>query len=277
MNDLECMEVCGGNGSAENQFARPGLDVSVWSTKALRDTGGSDVHFLSSCASGRITRSLIADVCGHDPVFSELAAELRDLMMQNVNAIKQTRFVREMSVRFHEFSDRGGFATALVCTFFAPTKSLAVCNAGHPPPLVFRAKQNSWSVLKQASSASDCADHLPPGVLGADEYQEFSTRLDDDDMVLSYSNTLTESRKSNGQILGVAGLLDRIKSITANDPSRIVSMLVGSIQEDNPDNLTDGDSTVVLCRATKTGVGFKNNLLAPFRLLGSVCDKTRLE
>lgn len=276
MNDLECMEVWGGNGSAENHFERPGLDVSVWSMKALHDAGGSDVHFLSSCASGRITRSLIADVCGHDPVFSELAAELRDLMMQNVNAINQTQFVRDMSDRFHEFSDRGGFATALVSTFFAPTKSLAVCNAGHPPPLVFRAEQNKWSVLKQTSAASHCAEHLPPEVLALDEYQEFSTSLNEDDMVLSYSNVLTESRKSNGQYMGVSGLLERVESISASDPGRIVSTLVGSIRDDNPDNLTEGDATVVLCSAAQTGVGFKD-MLAPFRLLGSVCDKTRLE
>ena len=51
----------------------------------------------------------------------------------------------------------------------------------------------------RASYQSSASGRITRSLI-ADEYQEFSTRLDEDDMVLSYSNTLTESRKSNGSI-----------------------------------------------------------------------------
>lgn len=277
-NDLHCMEVWGGNGSAENFFARPGLDVWVWSKgEEVCHAGGNDIHLLSSCASGRITRALIADICGPGTVLTELGLEFRNLLMRNVNAIKQSRVVREMGTRLCEFSEKGGFASVLVSTYFAPTRSLSICNAGHPPPLLFRAAENEWSMLKQAPGKGGAADNLPLGVMGEDEFQEFSTNLSDGDMVVCYSNNLTECRDSTGRTIGVVGLLERLKEITSENPGETVRKLTSAVREEHADNLAEHDTTVLLCRATATRVGLKNNLLAPLRLIRRVSDNTQLK
>lgn len=277
-NELHCMEVWGGNGAAENHFARPGLDVWVWSKpeEGCR-TGGNDLHLLSSCASGRITRALIADICGPDSVLTELGGEFRDLLLRNANAIKQSRVIREMSVRLRDFSAKGGFASALITTYFAPTRSLAVCNAGHPPPLLFRARENKWSVLKQTPASESASDDPPLGVLSEDEFQEFQTHLSQGDMVLTYSNSLTECRDGSGQTIGVVGLLERVKRIADEHPSDIVGKLTTTVRHEHPENLAESDATVLLGRASGTRVGWKNNLLAPLRLLGRVSDNTQLD
>ena len=69
------------------------------------DAGG-DVYYVSACATGRITRLLVADVSGHGANVRDTAISLRDLMRQYVNHIDQTRFVRldEQKVR----ADVGG-------------------------------------------------------------------------------------------------------------------------------------------------------------------------
>ena len=126
---MQCMEVWGGNRAAERSFQTPGLSVSIYSRPFGQAVGGGDVYYVSSCASGRITRILLADVSGHGEMVSNMAVGLRDLMRRNVNYIKQTRFVRAMNQQFAEFNEHGGFATALVSTFFAPTKTFALCNA----------------------------------------------------------------------------------------------------------------------------------------------------
>ena len=90
-------------------------------------------------ATGRITRLLVADVSGHGEVVCALAGELRDLMRKYVNYLDQGQFVRSMNERFLRLSTHGCFATAVVTTFFAPTNHLSLCNAGHPPPLIYRA------------------------------------------------------------------------------------------------------------------------------------------
>ena len=41
-------------------------------------------------------------------------------------------------------------------------------------------------------------------------------------------------------------------------------------------NLTDDDATMILGHFTSTKVRMRDNLMAPFRLLGDVCDNTKL-
>ena len=137
---MQCMEVWGGNSPVDRGFDIPGLDVWVYSRPFERSKGGGDVYYVSSCASGRITRLLLADVSGHGQAVANIASDLRDLMRRNVNFINQSRFVRELNQQFCEPLAQGGFATALVCTFFTPTRSLQFCNAGHPVPMLYRAE-----------------------------------------------------------------------------------------------------------------------------------------
>lgn len=274
---MNCMEVCGGSGSTEMSYARPGLDVWVWSNShGGVEIDGGDIHFLSSCASGRVTRMLLADICGHGSAFGDLAVELRDLMICHVNSIKQARFIRQMHRRFLASSDRGGFATALLSTYFAPTKSFTLCNAGHPTPLVYRAAVGAWSVLEQPKSAPSAINDTPLGVINQDEYQQFSTRLENNDMVLSYSNLLTECRDRDGRTLGIDGLLRQVEHTDPARASDILPSLINRLRPWNVDPLATGDATLLLCRATDRGAGWKNSFLAPLRMLRAVEDNTRL-
>jgi serine phosphatase RsbU (regulator of sigma subunit) len=198
-------------------------------------------------------------------------------MIRNVNWPKQRRIVEQTQQRLEQFSTQGAFATTLISTFFAPTKSFTLCNAGHPSPLVFRAATGCWSEMKRSQTASGTHDPCELGVLELQEYQQFETHLDDGDMVLGYSNVLTECRRANGQILGVNGLLNQVEQIDAGRPANFVSSLIARIEGANAANLRDHDATVILCRAAKRRVGWRNNLLAPFRLFRSVNDETHFE
>ena len=101
--------------------------------------------------------------------------------------------------------------------------------------------------------------------------------MDTGDIVLCYSNVLTECRDAGGQTLGVSGLLQRVRAIHVQHPTDVVSTLIESIRDEHPENLDAVDATVLLCRATDGSIGWKNNLLAPFRLMGTVSDSTQFE
>lgn len=273
---MNCMEVWGGHEARNNRLRRPGLDVWIWSDpRSSTNAGGGDLHLLSSCASGRITRMLLADVCGFGSLFSEIASELRDLMKRNVNTIGQTRAVRDMSCRLEDASQRGGFASTLMSTYFAPTHSFTLCNAGHPPPLLYRAADANWSLLKGTSSSAS-VDDASPSVLRRDEYQEFKTKLEIGDLVLSYSNSLTECRGSDGATLGLDGLLTRAQELDPARPAEMGPSLANRIRDEHSENLTKDDATILLCRATETPVAWRDNMLAPFRLLRSASDQTTI-
>jgi phosphoserine phosphatase RsbU/P len=181
-----------------------------------------------------------------------------------------------MNQQFVEVAEQGGFATALVSTFFAPTKTFALCNAGHPPPLVFRRAARGWSWLINDAEESKPAEDMPLGITGDVRYRQFQVRLEPGDMVLSDSDAVTESNDADGRQLGQAGILRLVRELQTTKPNELISALVERISDLADSNLKQDDATLLLCQATGGGVSLKNNLLAPFRLFGSVTDRTKL-
>ena len=77
--------------------------------------------------------------------------------------------------------------------------------------------------------------------------------------------------------LGVDGLLKAVAQIDSSRPSEMIATLIRRIREVDSPSLGDHDATVLLCRATDRPVGWRDNLLAPLRLLRSVTEKTQLD
>ena len=93
---MTCMEIWGGNRAINKRFEAPGLDIYVHSAPYKESkTGGGDIYYVTSCASGRISRLLLADVSGHGADVSDIAITLRDLLRENVNKISQEKFVSQ--------------------------------------------------------------------------------------------------------------------------------------------------------------------------------------
>src|SRR3984957_1169221 len=136
---MTCMEVWGGSQLTTRGVEMGGLDAWVYSKPFGDAQRGGDVYYASSCATGRITRLLLADVSGHGISVASTAADLRTLMRRFVNRLDQTEFVRLLNQQFAALSKTGTFATAIVATFFEPSRRMTVCNAGHPRPLLYRA------------------------------------------------------------------------------------------------------------------------------------------
>lgn len=277
---MQCMEVWGGNVRVERHFQMPGLDVWISCQPEGQAHAGGDVYYLSSCASGRITRILLADVSGHGELVAGTAVGLRDLMRKNVNVISQRRFVAAMNQQFSAASAAGSFATAVVSSFFAPTRSLSLCNAGHPNPLLFRAARREWTLLDVTAAPQDSAESvtdLPLGVIDQVGYQELEFHLDKGDRVLCYTDAFSEAQGTDGELLGVQGVLKIVASIRDSGEQAFLSSLVKTIRALHPDNSSRDDATLVLFCANGTGSLLRDNLLAPFRLLRTVTDASRIE
>lgn len=286
--NLQCMDVWGGNISRNTYLQRPGLDVWVWSDPKSRPAnGGGDLHLLSSCASGRITRFLLADICSLGSQFHQICGNFRDLLKRHLNSIQQAKAVREMSRQLDSASAEGGFASTLIGTYFATTRTLSLCNAGHPQPLLYRAGEKKWSVIRPTSSENMYSPptkafdlrlgDTPDGVMAEDEYQNFETKLDFGDLFFSYSNSLTECRGSNGRTIGVTGIQRRLAALHADSPASLAQQLVEQLRDESSDNLQEEDATIIIGRASQTKVGWRDNLLAPLRLMRSASDHTDIE
>ena len=271
---MQCMEVWGGNSYVNRGLKTPGLQVWVYSQPYENASNGGDVYYVSSCASGRITRLLLADVCGHGGAVADISADLRNLMRRNVNLINQSRFVSEMNQQFANSIASDEFATALVCTFFSPTRSLQFCNAGHPVPYLYQARRNEWVAASDAANVTiaEGVSDVPLGVIDEAEYSEFEVRLEPGDMVMCVSDAFTECADKAGQLLGPHGLLNVIRQLNVSHPESMISELSQLLAEQQKDNLNTDDASVILFRADGTGPSLASDIMVPMRLLRGVRD-----
>lgn len=263
---LQCSEVWGGNDEVERAVSMPGLDAWVLSKPHAGDAAGGDIHYLSSCATGRIGRVLIADVAGHGEQVAKIAVRLRNLMRQYVNYVDQTKLMGEINREFAAVSEGGRFATAIVATFWGPTGEIDLTIAGHPPPLVYRGEKRAWEALgasprggrgghaADAGEAGSEGDNIPLGIFDASTYGREKVRLGRGDALLLYTDALIEARSAAGAFLGSAGLLAMLNDATTSgsgEGGAIAEGLMRSVHQRLlafTGSALDDDATMLLLR-----------------------------
>lgn len=264
---MVCMEVAGGNVAYEGGLSLPGLEAWVITRPYRGETGGGDVHYVSSCASGRITRMLVADVSGHGERVVKTSAALRDIMRKYVNYVDQTRVVRAINTAFGGVS-AGRFATAVVATFWEPTSRLVLCNAGHPRPLKMRARDGAWTALSLKGSGGGDGDeilNLPLGIEELTRYEQIGTRMRLNDCVLVYTDALIEVSGPDGRQLGEQGLLAMLAGRSTDNPTWFLRTLLGDLTDWAGGSLGD-DATAMLIKRTATRASFLVGLGSPLRI-----------
>jgi serine phosphatase RsbU (regulator of sigma subunit) len=256
---MACMEVWGGNRAIDNGVVMPGMDAWVYSRPFAGASGsaeaGGDIHYVSSCASGRITRLIVADVSGHGAPVAKAAEALRRLMRKHSNSIDQTRMVEAVNREFGEIGEdaigSGGamFATAVVATYFSPTDELAVSNAGHPRPMRYDARARTWSRVENAEPKGAAGpSNLPLGVVEEARYPSAVLRLRPDDLVLFYTDSLVEAKDAEGRLLGHEGLRRLLGTVDAARPETLVGELLERIAALSGTEAFDDDVTALLVR-----------------------------
>jgi serine phosphatase RsbU (regulator of sigma subunit) len=223
------MEIWGGNQAIDRAVATPGLDLWVYSRPHEGAPGGGDVHYVSLCGGGMITRFILADVSGHGDSVAELAKSLRVLMRKHINRKDQSRFVQALNREFSELAKLSRFATAVVATYLTKGDVLAVCNAGHPRPLYRRASTGDWAVLTHDGADSAGPADLPLGILDETGYTLVEIPLGRGDLVLVYTDALTEAEDANGRQLGEAGLLDLVRRLNPTNLATFPAALVAAL------------------------------------------------
>jgi serine phosphatase RsbU (regulator of sigma subunit) len=275
---MDCMEVWGGSQLADRAVQFSGLEAWVYSKPHGQAARGGDVVYASSCATGRITRLMLADVAGHGRAVAATAADLRLLMRRFVNRLDQTELVRLLNQQFAGLSRKAVFATAVVSTFFAPTRRLIVCNAGHPHPLLYRASRREWVPLcDDEPDAAAGPRNLPLGILSIADYDQFDVELDEGDCVLAYTDALTESQDADGEILGEPGVLRILRLMGEVDAASLIPALLDEIADRYPENLSTDDLTLLVVRANAKELRFTlvERLRAFARLVGAMIGAIR--
>jgi phosphoserine phosphatase RsbU/P len=119
--------------------------------------------------------------------------------------------------KLHDFllplMPRNRFATAVMATL-SEDGTLTVANAGHCPPLLLRADGS----IEEIGSTGPIL-----GILPVAKWRTFTTRLEEGDSLVLYSDGVTESVR-NGEELGVCGLRKLVREV-GSSPSVILGAL----------------------------------------------------
>lgn len=245
-----------------------GLEAWVYSRPHAGAAAGGDVVYASSCATGRITRLLVADVAGHGTVVADAAADLQRLMRRFVNHLDQSEMVRRMNRQFSALPTRAAFATAVVATYFAPTRRLTLSNAGHPRPLHYVAARGEWRLLGTGGEAPPPGPrNVPLGLLALADYDAADIELQDGDLVLAYTDALIEALDEAGAPLGEAGVLDIVRTLVPTPAAALIDVLLTTLHARV--QLDADDVTIVCLQATARPV--RHGLAARLHAFGRLC------
>ncbi len=208
--------------------------------------GGGDVHYVSVCSKGMVSRIALADVSGHGPSASSVAERLRALLRAHTDSWDQSLLMRELSDAFHEGQVRGQFATATVLGFYVETSELLFTNAGHPPALWYCAKEKTWDFLQESTRFAQTVENLPLGVIAGTNYSQTAVRLGPNDLLVLYTDGISETLNDAGRQLDIEGLLDLARHLNVEEPVGFGKALLAGVQAFRGSAHRRDDETVVV-------------------------------
>ncbi|HEV2499032.1 MAG TPA: PP2C family protein-serine/threonine phosphatase [Terriglobia bacterium] len=243
---LACFELWGGNRSEDHTVELPGLLGWVYSVPLDSASGGGDLHYFSVCSKGMISRIAVADVAGHGPQANSMAVKLREALQQHTDHWDQSALMQELNEAFLSASARSPYATAAVLSFYRDTAELLFSNAGHPPPLWYRASERSWHFLEDCTPFAVDIEGLPLGVIPGTTYSQTGVQVGFGDLLVLYTDGITETIDSSNNELGNTGLLKMAKGLADKSPVEVIRALTSDIQTFRGDAPRRDDETLVV-------------------------------
>jgi sigma-B regulation protein RsbU (phosphoserine phosphatase) len=184
--------------------APPTAGVGVASFYRPAHHAGGDYYDAGPLSDGNIG-VLIADVSGHGTAAAVLMAILRTVVHDEVDRFRITNPAALLDHANDHFGaiglpSRGAFITAFSGTLDSKAGRLTYSCAGHPSPRLLRAANGNVTPIAGATS-------FPLGILdNPPRHAEETVELEPGDLLLLYSDGITEARSPSGEFFGEARL-----------------------------------------------------------------------
>jgi len=144
----------------------------------------------------------IGDVCGKG-IPAALVMSMTQAVFRTVAAKEDdpARIVQDMNTMASRGNSTGMFATLFVGVLDLSTGRLRYSNAGHEHPLV---------ITGSGVRTLEARAHLPIGVMEETRYQDQETQIAPGDMIMLYTDGLTEAMNAEHELFGKARILQAI-------------------------------------------------------------------
>jgi len=242
---LACLELRGGNDLAAYSAELPGLSGWVSCSPLRPSSRGGDLYYLSACSQGVVARVVLADVAGHGEVVSAAAVRLREALHQHVDHWDQSELIRELNDSFLRTTGQAQYATAFLASFYAHSGELLFTNAGHLPPLWYRAATGEWSLMYESTPLSKEVVDLPLGMIAGTAYSQTAVQLEPGDLLLLYTDGISESQDESGEQLGLDRLLSVARTFPTESAAAAGKALLAAVERFRGTTGAADDETVV--------------------------------
>ena len=270
---FECGEVFGGNRAVDLPISLPGISGYVRSIPCQSRVGG-DIHYISTCGSGLMSRFAIADVVGHGADVESVSSHAHTLLRRFMNALDHSDALQTLNDRLSSLGLEA-LTTAAVFTFFPPTRTLSFSYAGHPPAWYYSQALHRWFRLElRPGQKSDTLDHtnFPLAVSGETEYSIDQIKVMPGDKMVVISDGLTDALNDECNIFGARRVERILNYFPGLGSSELINALLSGLSEFcGSKRFTHDDVTVIalefepISRAECLRLFLRNRVARPFR------------
>ncbi|MCX8032468.1 MAG: SpoIIE family protein phosphatase [Thermoleophilia bacterium] len=217
----------------------PGLEagVAIVSATELAKAGGDFYDVYDLGAAGVLL--VVGDVSGRGLEALGIATQVRYTIQAQVTANRRpAQVLGQANQLLVKILPERRFVTIALCLVDPTRRSVTVCLAGHPPP-----------VVAHRGGARQLGDK-PNGPLGVFEdltFSESSHRLEPGETLILYTDGVTEARKAN-KLFGLEGLCAVAQSVADRHPQEVADSVCHASLEFHDPQLPADDRLVLAVR-----------------------------
>lgn len=266
--EFVCSEIWGGNRPIDREVQAPGMRGRLFSRPCDGGSGG-DVHYLSVCGSGLLSRLCVADVAGHGEAVSTVSRQIHGLLRKFMNNLDQRRVLAELN-RTLESADEPILTTAAAFSYYPPSRTLSYSYAGHPPALYFNRSLMRWSVLELPPTGGRGLFNVPLSVDSKAGFTRGKHHVEMGDRLLVLTDGVLEAPAPGGELFGADRLVALLSRYCAESPSQLAEHIIAAlISFTSDESLHHDDVTFMLVEFEPGPAGpaiwhaVRNRLLRP--------------
>lgn len=168
---------------------------------------------------------VIADVSGHSIGPALFMVETRSAIRAQANQWESPSATLSVlnNFLFNDLNNADYFITLFYLQYDINTQQLSFANAGHPPPLLLSPSQTECRQLD--------ADGMILGVRKDIVFEEKTTTLSQGDLILLYTDGLTEAETPDGEFFGLKRVSDLFIEYAQHPPEKIIAELLKHLKQ----------------------------------------------
>lgn len=185
---------------------------------------------------------LIADVSGHSVGAALIMAEVRTLLRAQFTPSQSSSSILQSlnTLLYDDLTRAELFITMFYAKYNAATGKLSYSNAGHNRPMIHRSGEASCMELD--------TEGLIIGVKRSVIFEERSVLLLPEDVVIFYTDGLTEAANSEGEMFGVGRVCQIIGGLAHLPASEIVNSLYEAVSDFTKSPTLQDDISIVVAK-----------------------------